>query len=105
MRTTTLRAPYRSRAIIRSGCSGQTDEASLGRGILFTQIALIALCAARGGTDLLRGPQTIEGDIAIALFAVLAAWLVAKAIGWAIRGRARKRSVSTQFLQSTKNTR
>jgi hypothetical protein len=80
-----LRTAYRSRTIVRSGASGLVDEAKLHRAIALTQLALLALCGARVGTDWIRGPRSHEGSMALALFVVLAMSLVTKAIGWAIR--------------------
>jgi hypothetical protein len=65
------------------------DGARLGRAIGVTQLVLSALCAARVGSDVQRGPLTPEGMLALALFVALTTWLLAKFmaqfIAWAIR--------------------
>jgi hypothetical protein len=40
--------------------------------MLFTELVVLGLCAARVATDLRRGPLTFEGDIALALLVVVA---------------------------------
>src|SRR3974390_2693720 len=90
-----LRSPFRSRAIVRSGATGRTNEPKLHRAMALTQLAVLALCAARVGIDAHRGPLSIEGSIALALVVVLAMSLVAKAIRWAMgaAGPAEERSL------------
>jgi hypothetical protein len=86
----TRRTPYREMEIVRSAPNGRSEEARLGRALALSQLALLALCAARVGTDLLRGKWSIEGGgVALALLVVLALSLDAKAIARAIRDAAR----------------
>ena len=79
------RTPYRSGTAVRLGTIQRVSEASLGRGIVLTQLVLVTLCAARVGADWLRGHATIEGGIALALLAAFTMWLVAEAIVAATR--------------------
>jgi hypothetical protein len=97
--TSALRTPYRSSPISRRvSTRARKEEATLDRAIVLTQIVVIALCAARALTDLLGGPPTAEGAVAAALFALLTARLIAKAIGRP-RRRARKAGVARQLLR------
>jgi hypothetical protein len=61
------------------------SEASLEHGVVWTQLVLLALCAARMRADLVGGPRTIEGDMATWLAVFLAIALGARAIGWLVR--------------------
>ena len=79
------RTPYRSGTAVRLGTIQRVSEASLGRGIVLTQLVLVTLCAARVGADWLRGHATIGGGIALALLAAFTMWLVAEAIVAATR--------------------
>jgi|GEM_PF-3300909 hypothetical protein len=81
----TLRTPYPSRAIVGSDATGPVDRARLGRAIVATQLVLTALCAARVGSDVQRGPLTPEGILALALLVALVSWLLAKSIAGALR--------------------
>lgn len=69
----------------RPDATRRVSEASLGRAIVLTQLALVALCAARAGTDWVHGRSTIEGGVAFTLVVIFAAWLVAEAIAGATR--------------------
>jgi hypothetical protein len=80
-----LRAACHSRAIVRSVPGDPVGEVRLSRALVVTHLVLLALCAARVGTDLRRGPLSIEGDIALAIFVILAISTLARAIGWAMR--------------------
>lgn len=97
--TSVLRTPYRSRHIVRCDSTDYGEEAKLDRAIILTQIAMIALSAARALTDLRDGPRTVEGAIAAAVFAFLAVRLVARPIGRLLRHSPCKRGVSRQFLR------
>jgi len=50
-----------------------------------TEVVICAWCAARAASDLLRGPLSIEGGVALALCLIVSTRLVAKAIRWAAR--------------------
>jgi hypothetical protein len=63
------------------------EDASLGRSLMLAQLAVLALCVARVGADLLHGPLGIEGRIALILADVFVALLVTKGVRWAIRSR------------------
>jgi len=82
-----LRKPCRSRRIVGTGISMGMSEASLARGVVWTQLVVLVLCAARVRADLLGGTRTIEGGLALGLLVVLAASLFARAIAWALRRR------------------
>ncbi len=81
-----LRIPYRSGSIVRSGATDMMDDTRLRRAAVLTQVVLLVLCAARVEVDRVRGPLTIEGSMALALFVVFAMSLLAKAVGWLARG-------------------
>jgi hypothetical protein len=85
---TALRTPYRSRTIVRSGNAARMSDASLGSGVVWTQLLLLSLCAARVGTDWLRGRATMEGGVAFILLVAFTMCLVAEAIVGATRGPA-----------------
>jgi hypothetical protein len=63
----------------------RTSEASLEHGVVWTQLVLLALCAARMRADVVGGSRTIEGDMATLLVVILGIALGARAIGWALR--------------------
>lgn len=81
-----LRNPYRSRRIVGTGSVTAMSEASLAHGVVWAQLFVLALCAARVRADRLVGPTTIEGAVACALMVILLASLCVRAIGWALRG-------------------
>ncbi len=84
-RNSSLRTPYRTRAFSPAGSAARVDDAGLGRGIAWAQLALWTLCAARADADMNRGALTLEGHIAVALLVVLTVCLAAKTIDWAVR--------------------
>lgn len=100
--TSSLRTPYRSRAIVRSEGKRVIEEARLVRATVLTQLVLTVLCGMRAGGDFLSPrPMTLEGAIAFVAFVALATTLVAKALG----GPACKRGAGTHFLRSTRRAR
>ena len=66
-----LRVPCHSRAASPAGAE-RVDQATLDRTMVLTELVVVGLCAARGGTDLRHGPLTLEGDLALALLVVVA---------------------------------
>lgn len=79
--TSPLRTPYRSRTVVRADVTKAMDEAGLGRAVALTRFVLLVLCAARVGSDWLRGAPSIEGRMALVLVVVLVMSLVANAVG------------------------
>lgn len=77
-----LRSPTRPPG--RTSGPARMSEASLDRGVVWTQLVLLALCVARMRSDLIGGPRTIEGDMATLLTIILAIALAARAVGWAL---------------------
>jgi hypothetical protein len=88
----TLRSPFRSRAVVRQAATEQVAEASLVRASLLAQLIIMALCAARVGIDVLRAARTIEGRLAFALLVVVAISLIVRAVHWMVRSVARTRT-------------
>ena len=89
-----LRAPYRSRTFVPSETTfRQLDGRRLYRAIVWTQLVLFSLCAARVGVDCRRGPLTIEADLALALLLVVAMSLAVKALA-----RCRKSHASSRLM-------
>lgn len=80
-----LRTPCHARTIVRSAATGPTDEAQLDQMMALTQLALLILCVARVCADLVRGPLTFEGHIALAVVVVLAMLLIDRATEWVVR--------------------
>jgi hypothetical protein len=66
-----LRVPCHSRAASPASAV-PVEPGALARTMLFTELVVLGLCAARVATDLRRGPLTFEGDIALALLVVVA---------------------------------
>jgi hypothetical protein len=89
--TQALRTPYRARNIVRAGPTAGMDEASIDRGVVLTQLALLALCAARAGADVVDRVRTIEGGLAFALAAILSMSLAVRIVRQAARGPTRGR--------------
>jgi hypothetical protein len=71
-----LRAPCHSRAVSHAS-PAPVDDAGLDRTMTLTEMVLVALCAARVGTDLQRGPLTLEGHLALGLLVILSIVLLA----------------------------
>ncbi len=103
--TSSLRTPYRSRAIVPLEATNVREDARLESAIVVTQLALMALCAVRAGTDLFCGPLTIEGGIASLTFVALAAALLAKAIGRLVGDGGAQRRRTRAFFASTRRAR
>jgi hypothetical protein len=82
--TTALRAPYRSRTLVRAN-AGRVSETCLRQAILSSLGVLLMLCAARFAADCVRAQATPEGAVALVLGVVLALWLVVEAFGGAHR--------------------
>jgi hypothetical protein len=82
--TTALRAPYRSRTLVRAN-AGRVSEAGLRQAILSSLGVLLMLCAARVAADCVRAQTTAEGAVAFVLGVVLTLWLVVEAFGGAHR--------------------
>ncbi len=85
-RVVTLRTPNRSRSLVHSSALQRVDDANLGRSLVLAQLAVLALCVARVGADLLHGPLGIEGRLALILAAVFLALLVVKGLRWTTGG-------------------
>jgi hypothetical protein len=85
MKHTPFRVPFRSRTVVPSGAGAHVSEAGLRQGAAWTQLVLLALCAARAGIDLHNGRVTIEGDVALALLIVFTVWLAVELLGGAAR--------------------
>jgi hypothetical protein len=81
-----LRSPYRARSIVHASPTVRIDEAGLEAGAVLTQLALLALCTARAGADLVDRVRTIEGGVALGLAVILMSSLVARLIRRVVRG-------------------
>jgi hypothetical protein len=78
---TTLRTPFRSRTIARSGGPQRVSDASLRRALVVTRTVVAILCAARAAADWHQGHATVEGGAAFMLVVAFTTWLVVEAIG------------------------
>jgi hypothetical protein len=88
MKTPSTRgAPVRLRAVVLPAAPPTAREKSLGRAIVFMQVLILALCAARAGADWSRGSLGPEGWVALTLAGLSCLWLVAESIGWLRRSR------------------
>jgi hypothetical protein len=85
--SSTRRAPVRLRAVVLAAAPPATRERSLDRAIVFMQVLILALCAARAGADWSRGSLAPEGGVALVLAGLFCLWLVAESIGWLRRSR------------------
>ena len=83
----TRRAPTRLRAVAVAAAPPTAREKSLGRAIVFMQVLILVLCAARAGADWSRGSLGIEGGIALIFAGAFCLWLVAEGVRWTRRSR------------------
>jgi hypothetical protein len=65
--SSTVRTPYRLPSPIASTRARSSDDLGLSRAIVLSQLAVVLLCVARVGTDILHRRLGIEGSLALTL--------------------------------------
>jgi hypothetical protein len=84
---TPFRVPFRTRSVVSASEAGDVSEPALRQAVVWTKLALVALCAARVGLDRLHRVETIEGHVAFALLVLFAISLAVQVLGRPARRR------------------
>jgi hypothetical protein len=71
-------SPREPSAIAATAAPAFADDSNLRRASVVARLVVLALCVARVRADLMQGPLTPEGGLALALFVVFALSLVVK---------------------------
>jgi hypothetical protein len=89
----TRRAPTRLHGVALAAAPPTAREKTLDRAIVFMQVLILVLCAARAGADWSGGSLGIEGGIALILAGAFCLWLVTEGVRWTRRSRGAARGL------------